>query len=98
MKFSDLLNQNTVKQMKNKSSHHAKVSSQQQRSHRSKLADLRMKNMLTIGEAAQLCGVSKGVIHRWETTGTTPNDTMITIKRYAKLLHINLADLLKILQ
>ena len=99
MKFSDLLNnQNTVSQMKHKSTKHAKVSAKHQRGARSKLANLRMQNMLTISEAAKLCGVTTGVIRRWETTGMTPNDTMITVKRYAKLLRINVHDLLKILK
>ena len=98
MKFSDLLNQNTVNQMKHQSTKHAKINQSQQETKRSKLAERRINNMLTIGEASRLCGVSKGIIHRWETTGMTPNDTMITIKRYAKLLHMNLKDLLKILK
>ncbi len=98
MKFSDLLNQNTVKQMKHRSNHHAKVNSSHQRSVRNQLAQRRIQHMLTIGEAAKLCGVSKGIIRRWETTGITPNDKMITIKRYAKLLQMNLDQLLKILK
>ncbi|URL60905.1 helix-turn-helix transcriptional regulator [uncultured bacterium] len=98
MKFSDLLNKNTVNNMKNKSVKHAKHQAKHAQGARSKLADRRMANMWTLYEAAKECGVTQGVIHRWETTGTTPNDTMYSIKKYAKVLKMNIDDLLKILK
>ncbi|XIF19798.1 MAG: XRE family transcriptional regulator [Acetilactobacillus jinshanensis] len=98
MKFSDLLNKNAVNNMKNKTVKHAKHQAKHAQGTRSKLAERRMGNMWTLDGAAKECGVTQGVVHRWETTGMTPNDTMYSIKKYAKVLNMNVNDLLRVLK
>lgn len=98
MKFSDLLNKKTINNMKSNTTEHHKKVVHQANSKRAGLADRRMQNMCTLDDAAKLCGVSTGIIHRWETTGMTPNDTVISIKKYAKLLRMNYDDLVKLLK
>ena len=103
MELKDLLNRHSVQSLKkhtvNHSFQHAKrTATRHTKEKHSKLAAIRMNNMLTIKEAAQLCGVRPPVIMRWETTGTNQNDTMLSIKKYAKLLHMSLKDLLGYLE
>lgn len=81
MQLRDLLNKNSVKDLKNRAVSHSfkrakRTANRNIKEKHSKLAKIRMDNMLTIDETAKLCGVRKSVVLRWETTGTNRNDTM----------------------
>lgn len=102
MRFGNLIDKSSLKRMKNDSKHslsHAKHLSKNQQIHKhSRLATLRMNNMMTVNEASKLAGVSPGIIHRWESTGLNANDTKYHIKKYAKLLHISYKQLIELMR
>ena len=93
MQIGDLIKKQQFNRLKKNSVRHHQAKRQGQKSRGSKLSQRRQKLNLSLAQLSMLTGINQITLKRWETNGMNPDDKISLIRKYAKVMHLNLQKL-----
>ena len=93
MEIADLIKKQQLQKIKKDSLKHHHVKKQVKKSKGSNLRDRRQHLNLSLAQISMLTGIDQITLKRWETNGMTPDDKISQIRKYAKVMHLDLQTL-----
>ena len=93
LEIKDAINQAKLKKIKANSIEHYQSKNHQKQQKGSFLKQRRVHLRLSLSQLSQLTQIDQVTLQRWETHGMTPDDKISQIRKYAKIMHLNLSSL-----
>ena len=95
MEIANLLKKQQLKKIEEESLNHRRMKRRGDQRVKSGLKKRRLNLHLSIQQISAVTGINQITLKRWETNGMTPDDKISQIRKYAKVMHLDLSRLVQ---